>query len=172
MERQKAVRWLGGALAVAGGRSAAEPRRGAVPVAQGRARRAVRRLLGGLCFFTGVTASWGGVELFGWPEGGAPGFTVPLSVLEHTPFRNFLVPGLLLFSGVGVPNLAAGVLTLRRHRRGEVFAFGAGGALTVWIVTEMAMLRSFHWMEGLYLAVGLGTMATALWLRRHEPPTP
>ncbi|WP_224248144.1 transglutaminase-like domain-containing protein [Hyalangium gracile] len=142
----------------------------AAPVVPGRAHRTMRRLLGGLCFLSGVTASWGGVELFGWPEGGAPGFTVPLSVLEHTPFRDFFVPGLLLFSGVGIPNLVAGALALRRPRWSEVFAFGAGSSLTVWIVTEMAMLRSFHWLHGLYLAVGLGTQATALWLWRHEAP--
>lgn len=125
-------------------------------------RRALPRLLRALCLFTGVTATWGGIELAGWPAGGAPGFQVPLSVLEHTPFRDFFVPGLLLLLFVGLSNLVSWWLLRRRHRWGALMAFGAGGALTVWIVTEMVMLRSVHWLEWLYLAIGLGTMAAAL----------
>jgi hypothetical protein len=53
----------------------------------------------------GVTATWGGIELAGWPAGDAPGLQVPLSVLEHTPFRDFFVPGLLLLCFVGISNL-------------------------------------------------------------------
>ncbi|MBN1205392.1 MAG: hypothetical protein JXB05_10755 [Myxococcaceae bacterium] len=83
-------------------------------------------------------------------------------MLEHTPFRDFFVPGLLLLLFVGLSNLVSWWLLRRRHRWGALMAFGAGGALTVWIVTEMVMLRSVHWLEWLYLAIGLGTMAAAL----------
>ncbi|WP_224361182.1 hypothetical protein [Hyalangium versicolor] len=122
--------------------------------------------MGALDLFTGVTAIWGGIELAGWPDGTGPVIRMPLSMLEHSPFHDFFVPGLLLFWLVGVLNLIAGVLVLRRHRWSEFLAVMGGGSLTVWIVTEMVMLRAAHWLQVLYLVVGLGTLATALGLWR------
>jgi hypothetical protein len=80
-----------------------------------------------------------------------------------------LIPGLLLLVVVGGGNLIAGLLVMRRHRLGAIAAMGAGAALTVWIVTEMVMLRTAHWLQWLYLAVGLATLAGALWRWRHVP---
>src|SRR5205085_2246409 len=37
------------------------------------------------------------------------------------------------------------------------------GALTVWIVAEVAMFRSFHWLQAVYGALGLAILALGLW---------
>lgn len=152
--------------------SALPPSQRVAPVAVSPAYATLRHLLGVLCLAVGITALWGGIELMGWPRGGAPRFDMPLSVLDRTPFRDFFVPGLLLFFCVGLSNLIAGVRVLRRHRGAERLAFVSGGVLTVWIVTEMGMLRSARGMEWLYLAAGLVIMAVALWLRRSASRRP
>lgn len=144
-----------------------------------RARLLVRRALAALCLFTGLTAIVGGGLLFIWPLG-PPGLGLPLSVLEQSPFTTFLVPGLLLCWAVGIPNLAAGILAARRHVWGERAGAVGGAAITIWIATEMVMLRSMAWLQALYLVVGLLTLAASCWLwtqrravlRGRRAPTP
>ena len=131
--------------------------------------RALRRLLVGLGLFTGLTAMAGGFELIRWPFGTPwmPGFNV--SLLRHSPFLDFFTPGLMLFTLVGVLNLIAAALVLRRHRRGEILAFAGGCSISIWILVEIALLREFSWLQGLYLGIGCGTMAASLriWLERR-----
>jgi menaquinone-dependent protoporphyrinogen oxidase len=139
-----------------------------VALASDHARRFARRCLGALCLFSGLTALAGGAELIGWPNG-SPALKLDTSVLQHSPFSDFRVPGLLLAGVVGLSNLVAGVLALRRQRWSPLVAFASGSALAVWIVTEVAMLRTTHWLHGLYLAIGLTTMSLALWLWVRRP---
>lgn len=154
------------------------PRTTPLPAHETQHQRALRWTLVALTLFTGVTAIAGGAELITWPEG-SPWIGLDVAMLEGTPFDDFLVPGLLLFFLVGVPNLVAGVLASRSNRWAEIAGFGAGGALTVWIVTEMVLLQMAHWLQILYLAVGAATMIVAFWAwaRRYlrepvtEPPT-
>lgn len=131
-------------------------------------RKLIRWMLGLLCLFTGLTAVFGGTQLLGWTPPIAS-FRPPRSMLEYTPFHSFIVPGLLLFFVIGFSNLLAGIQVLRQDRWGEIAAGFAGGAVTIWIITEMVLLHSFEWLQGFYLGIGLATLAAAigLWKRRH-----
>lgn len=141
----------------------------AMPAKHPQLGRLGRGLVTALCLFTGVTAVWGGLVMMAWPTGSpwTPGLN--LSMLQHSPFFDFLGPGLLLFGVVGLLNLVAAALALRRHRFGEIVAFGAGSSISIWIAVEFALLRAFSWLQVLYLAVGICTMTLAqgLWLRRR-----
>lgn len=125
-------------------------------------RRWLRRAVGALCLFTGLTALAGGVELTTWRLGAD--WLPPLSSLEHSPFTDFYLPGVLLFVFVGLTNLAAAILELRRSRFGDVAAGVGGAAIVAWIVSEMALLRAPTVVEGAYLLIGLFTVAGAAWL--------
>lgn len=127
------------------------------------AERPVRLALVGLCWFTGVTAAIGGVPLTIHPHE-----SMPTTLLAGTPFADFLVPGLLLTGVVGLGNLLAGTLVLRRHRIGELAAVAAGVALTTWIVVQVLMIGASHWLQALYLTVGVITIAGAAWLDRRR----
>ncbi len=133
-------------------------------------QRPVRIFLSALCLFTGLTALLGSIGLLGHIQGSPP-TTPPLSVLQHTPFQTFLWPGVFLLL-VSFLHLLAGVFVVRRYRKNEVIAFTAGCSISIWIVTQMAMLRSFNWLQGVYAGVGLATLIAALWLygkRRKHP---
>ncbi|WP_428263563.1 flavodoxin domain-containing protein [Haliangium sp.] len=135
-----------------------------VPAPHLGAHRPIRRLLAGLCLFTGLTALAGGLELMMWHDGAA--WLPPLDEsLRHTPFVSFFVPGLLLLAVVGVSNLIGGSMAVRRHRWAEYATFFGGAVITGWIVSEMLLMRTVHWLQLIYLVVGLVTMAAALWLQ-------
>ncbi len=118
-----------------------------------------RGLLATLSLFAGLTAIAGGVELV-FVADGAP-VKPPLALLAHTPFRDFLVPGLLLAVLVGGTNTLAGVLVLRRHPRANAEAIVSGGILALWILVEVLLIRGVHWLHGIYLGLGLAILAVA-----------
>jgi hypothetical protein len=135
----------------------AEPPRVRVPHRQSAP---LRWILATLCLFAGLTAIGGGLALLAAPDGSI--VRMPLSILEHTPFRDFLVPGLLLTFVVGFGNMIAGALVARRYRFADAAAFMSGGALTIWILVQMIMLRSAVWLQLGYLALGLVIQGLAL----------
>jgi len=110
-------------------------------------------LLAALCMFTGVTAIGGGITLAARPDGSL--MEAPPGMLQHSPFTTFLIPGLLLLFVVGVVNAIASVLVFRNTKLAPYFAFLAGASLLVWIVTEMILLRTHHWLQVGYLTVAI-----------------
>lgn len=116
-----------------------------------------------LCLFTGLTAAAGGVGLL---SSNRDLRGPPVELLEHSPFDSFLVPGLLLFLVVGLGNLGAAALEARRIKGSELAVLLAGGALTVWIVTQLVMIRTISWLQLLYFLIGCVTLGCATWLWR------
>jgi hypothetical protein len=112
-----------------------------------------------LCLFVGLTAITGGLTLVARPDGSLVQMSV--ETLRHSPFRDFLIPGLVLALVVGVPNLLAGVIALQRRRATALLGLFAGAMITGWIVVEYLLLHAFHWLQALYLIVGLATLVTA-----------
>lgn len=122
-------------------------------------------VVGAVCELAGATA------LLVWRHGDP---NLPLTLLEHTPFTSFLIPGLLLGLVVAGTSLACAVLVWRRSRFSVDATVLAGGALTIWIVAEVALMRLFHPLHALFGALGVALLALgarAAWasgLRRHR----
>ena len=128
--------------------------------------RVPRWLLAGLFLFTGFTAASGGAALAVRPDGSL--MQAPPSMLAHSPFSTFLIPGLLLFFIVGISNLVAGLLVLRRSPLAPYAAWFGGAALLVWIAAEMILLRTVHWLQIGYLWIAVMIMFEA-WRLSHRP---
>jgi menaquinone-dependent protoporphyrinogen oxidase len=114
-----------------------------------------RWLLAALCWFVALTAIGGGLTLALRPDGSLLDATP--SMLSHSPFSSFLVPGLLLLVVIGFGSAVAGVMIVRSAPRAVFAAFFAGGALLVWITTEMILLRTHHWIQ-----IGYFTLAAII----------
>jgi hypothetical protein len=146
---------------------AASPSVAAAPIWPGE--RSARRLVVALCLVAGVTAIAGGAALALRPDGSL--LQAPLALLRHTPFRSFLVPGLVLAGVVGLFNLIGGLWLARVPSQAAVSsALLAGTLLTGWITIEMLLLRTVHWLQLFYLVIGLITMVKAMELRRRGLP--
>ena len=126
----------------------------------------LRWLLGCLAFL-GISAASGSVGLVGNPSGAW--VHIPLSVLEYSPFTDFLVPGLILGVVFGLGSFVT-VLALwwrpawppagsLARLTGEHWAWGAavtlGAGQIIWIVTETIMLRGASWLGLIYGSVGV-----------------
>ena len=127
--------------------------------------RPARGLLATVCLATGITAIAGGFALVASPDGAL--VHMPTSMLSHSPFSTFLVPGLLLLV-VGVGNVIAGWRVIRDRLSANAWAFAGGAALLGWIVTEMAMLRTINVLQLVYFGISVAIMTAALRRRRDE----
>lgn len=85
---------------------------------------------------------------------------MPLEWLDDTPFRDYLVPGLTLFSVFGLGSFVVVFGVLRRRAWAWAAAIGLGVAQVVWIAVEVFFLRM---IQPLHIAYGgLGAVLVAL----------
>ncbi|MBK8170681.1 MAG: hypothetical protein IPK60_10125 [Sandaracinaceae bacterium] len=104
-----------------------------------------RRVTVALASFSALSALAGGFALLLTPNGGA----APLSLLEHSPFTSFLIPGLILAFVVGGTSAGCALLTLQRSRLATDATILAGGTLLVWILVEVSLMRMVQWLHWL-----------------------
>jgi hypothetical protein len=125
----------------------------------------IARLAIGLEIFLGIGALFGGSALILAPDGHLLG--MPTSLLAGSPFSSFLVPGIVLFTLVGLAPLLAAAIAFRRHSRAPLAAVAVGLTLIGWISVEMVVLAglgSLVW--AFYLVLGAAIAATgAAWWR-------
>jgi hypothetical protein len=113
----------------------------------------MRYILLALLFFIGLTALLSGLLLLLQPDGSWLG--LPLSLLEPTPFRDYTWPGLGLAFGVGAVHLLAFYLEIRGHRFRHNWAMAAGLLLTSWILAQLLLIETLHWLHVVYGGFGL-----------------
>jgi hypothetical protein len=127
-----------------------------------------------LLAFLGVGALGGGAVLIVSPSGDM--FGMPVSILSHSPFRSFLIPGLVLFSVLGIVPSGLVFALLKQPdwplaERANCFndmhwawsySVYVAFALIVWIQLEMVFLRAVHWLHTFYIVLAIAILFVAL----------
>ena len=124
----------------------------------------IARLAVGLELFLSIGALFGGGALILAPDGHLLG--IPTSLLAGTLFDSFLVPGICLFSFVGVAPLLAAAITIRRQSIAPFAAIAVGLTLMGWISAEMVALAgmgSIAWALYLVLGTSIAAVGVAWW---------
>jgi hypothetical protein len=133
---------------------------------QTKSRSWVIWLLMILQILLGVGALAGGGSFILAPDGHI--IQMPLSNLEYTPFSDFLIPGILLFTFVGLYPLvvAYGLWKLpswhwpealnpfKQYHWSWAGSLAAGVIVIIWIVVQVAMIRAVAFLHILYLVWG------------------
>lgn len=108
----------------------------------------------------------GGSFLIAAPDGHLMDMPVELM---HGTFRDFLIPGIILF-GLGILNTFAFFAVLRRSSMDWFWAVAAMSGLAIWFWVEIAIILELHWLHamwGLPVIAG-GLSATGLLPHREE----
>jgi len=87
------------------------------------------------------------------PDGGI--LKLSLNLLEGTPFKNFLIPGILLAIIVGGINLLAVLHNIKHQPNRYNWALAGGITISGWIIGQMIVIHSVHWLHILYLGIGI-----------------
>ncbi len=125
--------------------------------------KTARNILPGLLFFLGLGALGGGGILIVSPSGKLMG--MPLSILRFSPFDSFLIPGLILFSLLGIAPCLVGYGLLKKRdsllaERFNMFSdmhwpwtycLYCAFTLIFWLQIEMMFLQAVHWLHSFYM---------------------
>lgn len=110
-----------------------------------------------LLLFNGIGALYGGYNFITDPSGGK--MQIPLSYLEHSPFKDYLIPGIVLFCVNGLLSMltiAAIILKLSVY---PLLVMLQGLLLGGWIVVQMILLQTFFApLHVPFLLIGLTLM--------------
>lgn len=113
----------------------------------------MRNLLLLLITFVGVTALSSGLMLLYEPDGSS--LSLPVSVLDHSPFSSFFIPGLFLVILVSGACFYALIVFVNRYPQSYRVSLYAGLVVVGWIIGQMLLTQYFHWLQALYLGLGL-----------------
>jgi hypothetical protein len=135
----------------------------------------VRNVYLSLLAFLGLSAIGGGGALVISPSGKLLG-GLPLSILERSPFNNFLVPGIILFVILGImPSLL--VLALLKKPSSLfaerfnlfkdmhwawTFSIYLAFALIIWIQVETIYIQGVGWLQTFYMLYAIPLILVAL----------
>jgi hypothetical protein len=119
-----------------------------------------------LAFLVSVNALLAGYSFMTEPSGAGLGTNVEL--LKHSPFRDFFVPGLILFSVNGVLSLFTGILLLMRKPYGFRLLILQGVLLGGWILIQIIMLREFNPLHFIFICIGLFFLVAGTYLHRKK----
>lgn len=136
--------------------------------------KTIRNILVILLALLGIGAIFGGGVLMISPSGKL--FGMPLSMLENSPFNNFLIPGIILFAVLGLAPVGLAFALIKRpnYKFPELFNFYKdmywawtyciyiAFALIIWIQIEMTFLRAIHWSHTLYMFFAIAILFVAL----------
>jgi len=126
-----------------------------------------------LHIFLGIGALFSGAALILIPDGSI--LQLPLNILEHTPFQSFLIPGLILFIGLGiVPSITAIFLILEKPFIAEKLSIYKDThwswnsslyisfILIIWITVQIYLTQLIEFIQVFYIFLGLLIMAITL----------
>jgi hypothetical protein len=133
----------------------------------------IARLAVVLEIFLGIGALFGGGVFILAPDGHLLGMTT--QTLAGSPFRSYLVPGILLFLFVGVAPLLAAAITVRRQAIAPFAAVAVGLTLIGWIAVEMVVLAglgSLAWTFYLLLGSCIAAVGVVWWRSPRSDEAP
>ena len=113
----------------------------------------MKTLLSILLFFVTLTSFISGVILIAYPDGSV--LQMPVDLLAATPFRNFLIPGIVLATCVGGSSAIAFLLNTRGKNRRYEWSMIAGLMTCGWVLVQMILINTVFWLQFVYLGVGI-----------------
>jgi hypothetical protein len=117
-----------------------------------------------LLLLNGTGAIYGGWHLINHPDGSSLKMTPDL--LANTPFHNFLIPGIILFSLNGLFSVITLLLLVFNFRKYPLLIYIQGIMLTGWIVIQCILLQEINFLQITLGSVGLLLMSSGIILNR------
>ena len=112
----------------------------------------VYRLLFGLHAFVGIGAMAGGLAAITNP--GEP-LGAPVELLKNSPFSDFFIPGIILFTIIGLGNVISAFMFRFKSRFQGYISSVFSWALIIWIVVQCIILREVVFLHVLFFVIGL-----------------
>ncbi len=122
-----------------------------------------------LLFFNGVGALFGGWNLMIHPDGSS--LQLSMDWLKHTPFPDYLIPGIILFIANGLFSVFVFIAILLKLRNYYWLVMVQGAILAGWIVIQMALIRTIDFLHVLFGSIGIALFIVGWILLQHDRPS-
>jgi len=120
-----------------------------------------------LLLVNGLGALYGGFLLMLDPSGTR--MQMPLSYLEHSPFSNYLIPGIILFIVNGLFSFVTIMTILCKNVHFYWFVIIQGLLLSGWILVQIILLQIFYApLHATFLIIGLCLIGCGLYQMKHK----
>ena len=120
-----------------------------------------------LLLFNAISALIGGWALMSDPSGET--MEMPQRFLEHSPFEDFLVPGIILFITNGLLSLLFALMAVLKFMNYSWLVIFQGFILVGWLIIQIIMIRDFYGpLHLLYFSVGILLIASGWVLARQD----
>jgi len=125
-------------------------------------RKYIPTVLGIIQLFVAIGALPAGYSMIVEPDGSGLGMT--LDILTNSPFSNFFIPGIFLFTVNGVFNLISAFLSFFKYKYSHLLGLGLGIALLIWVSVQVYSIGLTHILQPIYFAIGTIEIALSIWL--------
>lgn len=106
-----------------------------------------------LLLVNGISAMGSGILLVARPNGQI--LRLSTDLLIHSPFSDFLIPGLVLIFFNGLSSLVLAIITIVNSKPSPYFIIAQGIFLTLWIIIQVLMIRTFDTLQIIFGLIGL-----------------
>ncbi|MBZ9688602.1 hypothetical protein G9F72_019935 [Clostridium estertheticum] len=130
----------------------------------------VYRLLFALHLFVGIGAMAGGLAAITNPQ--TP-LGISVDVLKNSPFNNFFIPGIILFTIIGLGNIISALMFRFKLRFQGYISSVFSWALVIWIVVQCIMMNAIVFLHVLFFIIGLieAGLSMVILFEKHLFPT-
>lgn len=112
----------------------------------------VYRILFSLHIFVGIGGMAGGLAAIMNPQ--SP-LGMPVESLKNSPFKDYFIPGVILFTIIGLGNLMSALILHRKTRYQGYISSVFSWALVIWILVQCIMLKAVAFLHILFFVIGL-----------------
>lgn len=95
-----------------------------------------------LLIFNSISALGGGAMLIIDPSGQL--IQLPIQYLDQSPFADFLIPGIILFTFNGVLSAIIAFAVLKKYQLYPILIILQGLILAVWLSVQIIMIKDFY----------------------------
>ena len=112
-------------------------------------KKNIRYTLGILLLLVALNAFAGGYYGMAGAEG------VPVQWLAGSPFRNYFIPGLFLFAGIGGLALFAAIAVFRQSELARKITFFCVVVILAWLTVQVSIIGYVSWMQPVMATIAI-----------------
>lgn len=127
------------------------------------AEKFIRYTLGILLLLIAINAFGGGVY------GMMGAKNIPTEWLKGSPFHNYFIPGLILFTCVGGSALFAAIVVFKRQYIAGKAAFICGIIIILWLTVQVAIIGYVSWMQPATAVAAIIILFLTQQFKKYEP---
>ena len=119
-----------------------------------------------LLIFNGIGALHGGWNFITHPDGSS--MQMSLDFLKHTPFQNYLIPGIVLFIANGLFSFIVLTVLIFRLWYASWLVLAQGIVLTGWIGIQIILIQTIHSLHIIMGSVGIVLIVIGWLLKKYS----